>query len=52
LALILVIAAIPEELGWRGYALPQLLKHHSALFASLVIGGLWGLLHLALVCRA
>jgi membrane protease YdiL (CAAX protease family) len=48
LAVILVIAAIPEELGWRGYALPKLLTHHTALFASLVIGVLWGALHLAL----
>jgi membrane protease YdiL (CAAX protease family) len=49
LALIFIMAAIPEELGWRGYALPKLLTHHTALVASLVIGVLWGSLHLALV---
>jgi membrane protease YdiL (CAAX protease family) len=49
LAVILVVSAIPEELGWRGYALPKLLKSHSARFASLVIGVLWGTLHLALL---
>jgi membrane protease YdiL (CAAX protease family) len=49
LALIFILAAIPEELGWRGYALPKLLTHHTALVASLVIGVLWGTLHLALV---
>jgi membrane protease YdiL (CAAX protease family) len=43
-----MIAAIPEELGWRGYALRKLLANHSALYASLVIGVLWGLVHLAL----
>ena len=48
LALILFIFAIPEELGWRGYALPKLLKHRSPLSASLIIGVLWGALHLAL----
>jgi membrane protease YdiL (CAAX protease family) len=48
LAVIFMIAAIPEELGWRGYALRKLLANHSALYASLVIGVLWGLVHLAL----
>jgi len=48
LAVIFIVAAIPEELGWRGYALSRLLKNRSALFASLVIGVLWGLVHLAL----
>jgi membrane protease YdiL (CAAX protease family) len=49
LALILIIAAIPEELGWRGYALTKLLTRRTALVASLVIGVLWGTLHLALL---
>lgn len=48
LALILFIFAIPEELGWRGYALPKLLEQRSPLVAGLVIGVLWGSLHLAL----
>jgi len=48
LALILFIFAIPEELGWRGYALPKLLEHRSPLVGSLIIGVLWGALHLAL----
>ncbi|MGH2524393.1 MAG: CPBP family intramembrane glutamic endopeptidase [Anaerolineales bacterium] len=37
-----------RKLGWRGYALSRLLKNRSALFASLVVGVLWGLVHLAL----
>jgi membrane protease YdiL (CAAX protease family) len=45
---ILFVAAIPEELGWRGYALQRLLQNHSAVNASLVIGVLWGLVHLTL----
>lgn len=49
LALIVITAALPEEVGWRGYVLPQLLKQHTALFASLVIGVAWGTLHLALL---
>jgi len=44
----LFLFALPEELGWRGYALPKLLSKHSPLTTSLMIGVLWGSLHLAL----
>jgi uncharacterized protein len=47
-AVMLFIFAIPEELGWRGYALPKLHKAHSPLVAGLIVGMLWGSLHLAL----
>jgi uncharacterized protein len=47
-AVMLFIFAIPEELGWRGYALPKLLTTQSPLVAGLIIGVVWGLLHLAL----
>src|SRR4029078_1774076 len=36
------------ELGWRGYALSKLLKAHSPLIAGLIVGMLWGSLHVAL----
>jgi membrane protease YdiL (CAAX protease family) len=49
LAVIVIIAALLEEVGWRGYALPRLLAQHSALSASLIIGVVWGSLHLALL---
>jgi membrane protease YdiL (CAAX protease family) len=49
LAVIVTIAALLEEVGWRGYALPKLLAHHSALVVSLIIGVVWGSLHLALL---
>ena len=48
LAVVFFVFAIPEELGWRGYALPKLLERRSPLAASLIIGVLWGSLHLAL----
>ena len=47
-ALILFIFAVPEEVGWRGYAVPKLLTRQSPLLAGLIIGVLWGSLHLAL----
>ena len=37
-----------EEPGWRGLALPLLLKRHSPLVASVILGLLWGLWHLPL----
>ena len=35
-----------EEIGWRGFLLPQLLKRHSPLAASLILGVVWALWHL------
>lgn len=49
LAVIVTIAALLEEVGWRGYALPKLLTQHSARATSLIIGVVWGSLHLALL---
>ena len=37
-----------EEFGWRGYALPRLLKTSAPLRASIILGALWGLWHLPL----
>ncbi len=41
-------SATGEELGWRGFALPQLQATRTALQASLVVGLGWGLWHLPL----
>mgnify|MGYP001267705226 CR=1 FL=1 len=35
-----------EEFGWRGLALPLLQRHMAPIWASLIIGGTWGLWHL------
>ena len=45
---ILLLNALPEEYGWRGYALGPMLNRSSALTASLILGLLWGLWHLPL----
>lgn len=43
-----IITLVPffEELGWRGYAQDALQEKHSALTASLILGGVWSLWHL------
>ncbi|MGD8402044.1 MAG: CPBP family intramembrane metalloprotease [Anaerolineales bacterium] len=40
--------ALPEEYGWRGFALDPLQKRTSALGASLVLGLIWAIWHLPL----
>ncbi len=37
----LLTAGIGEESGWRGYALPKLQRHMSALSATLIVTLLW-----------
>jgi membrane protease YdiL (CAAX protease family) len=45
---LVIIIAVLEELGWRGYALPKLLRYRSPLTSALVIGIVAGLLHIGL----
>lgn len=47
MAFLLVVAVI-EEMGWRGYALPRLLKARSALASSLILGFVWAAWHVPL----
>lgn len=39
---------LPEELGWRGYALDGLQARYNALVSSLIVGIVWSLWHLPL----
>lgn len=48
LALVPLIPAFTEELGWRGFALPRLLERHAPLVAGLSLGAPWAAVHLAL----
>jgi membrane protease YdiL (CAAX protease family) len=43
---------IAEEIGWRGLALPRLLRGRSALTASLILGAIWAIWHLPVVLSA
>jgi uncharacterized protein len=37
-----------EELGWRGFLLPNLLKKYNDIFSSIILGVIWGFWHLPL----
>ncbi len=45
---ILLFGPLPEEFGWRGYALDRLQAQFGPAGASLVLGPLWALWHLPL----
>ena len=45
-ALLPLPSGLPEEFGWRGFALPHLLKKRSALVASLIIALFWVVWHI------
>jgi len=43
---LLVTGPLCEEPGWRGFALPRLLKRFRPFTASLILGLIWGVWHL------
>ncbi len=43
-----IFGPLPEEPGWRGYALDGLQAKHGALVSSLIVGTVWALWHLPL----
>jgi uncharacterized protein len=39
------VGAIGEEIGWQGYAYPELRTRYSALMAAVLLGAFWALWH-------
>lgn len=44
-AVVIVLIAIGEEYGWRGYLLPRLMKKLNVFHSSIILGLIWGLWH-------
>lgn len=41
----IIVGPLPEELGWRGYALDRLQRRADALLSSLILGIIWAVWH-------
>ncbi len=41
-----IFSSLGEELGWRGFFLPKLMKRYNALVSGLIVGVIWGMWHL------
>ena len=41
-----LVGGFLEELGWTGFAIPELLQRHRVLSTGLIVGVLWGTWHL------
>jgi uncharacterized protein len=48
LLFVMILGGGLEEPGWRGFALPMLLKRHNPFVASMLIGIVWAFWHLPL----
>jgi membrane protease YdiL (CAAX protease family) len=42
----ILIGSVTEEIGWRGFLLPNLQKKHKPFVSSIIVGILWGVWHL------
>lgn len=45
---VLLLGPLPEELGWRGYALDRLQRRWSPFVSSIALGSIWAIWHLPL----
>jgi hypothetical protein len=45
LVFMIVFTGLAEEPGWRGFALPHLQAHHTAIRSSWILGIAWGVWH-------
>ena len=46
LGIVIFVFVVGEELGWHGYAQPQLETRYSPLVAAIILGVMWGFWHL------
>lgn len=44
-----IITTSGEEIGWRGYLLPQLMNHYDPRLSVLISGAIWGLWHAPII---
>jgi len=42
---VIILIAIGEEYGWRGYLLPRLMRRFSVFYSSIILGLIWGFWH-------
>lgn len=42
---VIVLIAIGEEYGWRGFLLPRLMKKLNVFYSSIILGLIWGIWH-------
>jgi uncharacterized protein len=44
-----ILAGILEEIGWMGFAFPNLIRNRTALSGSAILGLIWGIWHLPVI---
>jgi membrane protease YdiL (CAAX protease family) len=43
--IVIILIAIGEEYGWRGYLLPRLMNRFNVFYSSIILGVIWGFWH-------
>ncbi|MGW8247946.1 MAG: CPBP family intramembrane glutamic endopeptidase [Acidiferrobacterales bacterium] len=51
LAIVLLVGALVEEIGWTGYATEPLLRRHGVVVTGIVIGCVWAVWHVVLLLQ-